>query len=349
MSYGFGIVGLGLIADIQAQALAAAAGAELVACLSRSQSKADESGRRFGCSGFSEMADFLSQDGLDVVSICTPSGAHLEPALAAIDAGKHVIIEKPLEVTRERCDQILEAAARAGVVVAGIFPSRFLEVSRLMKEAISDGRLGRVVLGDAHIKWHRTQAYYDDGGWHGTRQLDGGGALMNQSIHAIDLLQWFMGPVETVLAATAILGHAGIEVEDTAVAALRFASGALGTIEGTTAAFPGFPKRLEVYGTRGSVISVQDRLEAWTFADEMPEDEAIRKRWSGAVGGGGASDPGAIGFQGHQAQFEDLVAALDDGRPPLVDGVEATRAVEIILAIYASARTGQPAAVTTRV
>ena len=232
MGIGFGIVGLGMIADFHARALHAATGATLVACASRSAAKEQEFAARHGCAGYHDLQQFLRHPGLEVVAIATPSGAHLEPALAAIEAGKHLIVEKPLEVTGERCARLLEAAARRGVVVAGIFPSRFLEVSRLIKQAIDGGRLGRVVLGDAYIKWFRNQQYYDEGGWHGTRRLDGGGALMNQSIHAIDLLQWFMGPVERVLGASATLGHRDIEVEDTAAAVVQFANGALGTIEG---------------------------------------------------------------------------------------------------------------------
>ena len=343
MSVGFGVVGLGMIADFHARALHAAVGAQLVACASRSDARAAQFGARHGCAGYHDMAEFLRHPGLQVVSVCTPSGAHLEPALAAIDAGKHLIVEKPLEVTRERCARLLEAADRRGVTVAGIFPSRFLAVSRLIKEAIEGGRLGRIVLGDAYVKWHRTQQYYDEGGWHGTVRLDGGGALMNQSIHAIDLLQWFMGPAERVISATATLGHAGIEVEDTGAAVVQFAGGALGTIEGSTAAWPGFPQRVEVYGTAGSVASIQDRLEHWTFAAENDGDAAVRARHGHAeASAGGASNPADIGIEGHQAQFEDLVQALQHGRGPAIDGAEACKAVNIVLAIYESARTGQP-------
>ena len=343
MGIGFGIVGLGMIADFHARALHAATGATLVACASRSAAKEQEFAARHGCAGYHDLQQFLRHPGLEVVAIATPSGAHLEPALAAIEAGKHLIVEKPLEVTGERCARLLEAAARRGVVVAGIFPSRFLEVSRLIKQAIDGGRLGRVVLGDAYIKWFRNQQYYDEGGWHGTRRLDGGGALMNQSIHAIDLLQWFMGPVERVLGASATLGHRDIEVEDTAAAVVQFANGALGTIEGSTAAYPGFPKRVEIYGTAGCVASVQDRLETWTFAEERAEDAAIRTEWGQVeASGGGASNPADIGIEGHQAQFEDLVQALEGGRSPAIDGAEACKAVHLILAIYESAARGRP-------
>ena len=343
MSTGIGIVGLGMIADFHAKAIAATQAGEVVAGCSRDQAKAEQFAGTHGGSGYTDYAQFLRHPGLEIVSICTPSGTHMEPALEAIEAGKHLIIEKPLEISKARYERILEAADRQGVTVAGVFQSRFFDVSRKIKQAIDAGRLGRLVLGDAYVKWFRTQQYYDGGGWHGTWKLDGGGALMNQSIHAVDLLLWFMGPVARIQAVSATLGHTGIEVEDTAVAALTFRNGALGVIEGSTAAYPGYHKRLEVAGTEGSVVSVQDQLEAWHFAKETPEDTAIREKYGAVVAtGGGASDPANISFEGHQRQFEDLIEAIKAGRAPAVGGAEAVKSVDVILGIYESARTGQP-------
>ncbi len=345
MSYGFGIVGLGLIADFHARALQAIGGekARIAACCSRSQEKVNAFADKYGCRGYTSLKAFLEDPDLQVVSICSPSGAHLETALATAQAGKHLIVEKPLEITPERCDRIIEACQKNRVTLAGVFQSRFHAVSGIVKGAIDQGRFGRLVLGDAYVKWFRSQEYYDKGGWHGTRALDGGGALMNQSIHAIDLLQWFMGRVESVQAFTATLGHERIEVEDNAVAALRFASGALGVIEGSTAIYPGFLKRLDICGTGGSAVLEEESLKAWEFAQKRPEDERIREEHSaGTDSGGGAADPAAISFKGHQRQFEDLVEALEAGRKPLVDGVEARKSVAIIDAIYRSAREGKP-------
>ena len=179
---------------------------------------------------------------MEAVTIATPSGAHMEPAVAAAKAGKHVVVEKPLEVTLKKCDRIIEACDKAGVKLAAIFPSRFHDSSKLMKQAVDAGRFGRLTLGDAYVKWYRTQQYYDSGAWRGTWALDGGGALMNQAVHTVDLLAWLMGPVAEVQANTATLAHERIEVEDTAVATLQFANGALGIIEATTAAYPGVPQ-----------------------------------------------------------------------------------------------------------
>ena len=344
MSYGFGIIGLGLIADFHAKAIQAISGSRgtLVACCSRSPEKAKGFAEKYNCRGYADIAEFLAHPGLDIVSICSPSGAHLDTALAAAEAGKHVIAEKPLEITPERCDRIIEACDRAKVSLAGIFQSRFSEVAGLVKSTLEQGRFGTLVLGDAYVKWFRSQEYYADG-WHGTQALDGGGALINQSIHAIDLLQWFMGPVESVQAFTGTVGHKRIEVEDNAVAALRFRNGAFGVIEGSTSVYPGFLKRIEISGTKGSMVLEEETLKSWEFAESAPGDEEIRKKYgAGAQSGGGAADPAAISFQGHRRQFEEFISALDEGRPPLVDGPEAKKAVEIIQAIYTSAKKSKP-------
>ena len=343
MSYGFGIVGLGLIADFHAKAIQAISGgrSSLVACCSRSAEKAQGFSKKYGCTGYTDIDKFLAHPGLDIVSLCTPSGAHLEHSLAAARAGKHVIVEKPLEITPERCDKIIEACEKAKVSLAGIFQSRFSKVAGIVKKAVDQGRFGTLILGDAYVKWFRSQKYYDDGGWHGTQSLDGGGALINQSIHAIDLLQWFMGPVESVQAFTSTIGHKRIEVEDNAVAALRFRNGAFGVIEGSTSVYPGFLKRIEISGTKGSVILEEETLKAWDFAEGLPEGEEIREKFgAGAETGGGAADPAAISFEGHRRQFEEFITSLEQGRSPLVDGREAKKAVQIIQAIYASAKKG---------
>lgn len=344
MSCGFGIVGLGLIADFHARAIQAISGGKgrVIACRSRSREKVEVFAREYGCTGYTSLQEFLAHPGLDIVTVCTPSGAHLETALAAAQAGKHLIIEKPLEITTERCDKIISACRKNEVTLAGIFQSRFHEVAGIIKSALERGRFGKLVLGDAYVKWFRSQEYYDKGGWHGTRKLDGGGALINQSIHAIDLLQWFMGPIESVQAFTGTVGHERIEVEDNAVVALRFKNGAFGVIEGSTSIFPGFLKRIEISGTEGSVILEEESLKAWDFADELPEDDEIRHKFFAKTGtGGGAADPAAIGFQGHRRQFEDFIEALETGRKPLVDGPEARKSVQIIQTIYQSAEKGK--------
>ncbi len=338
---GFGVIGLGVISDVHAKAINDLPGCKLVAGLDAVEARAKQFGETYGCRGYTDLDAFLADEELDIVTIATPSGLHLSGALAAAKAKKHVIVEKPLEITKERCNQIIEACDANGVKLAGVFPSRYHEAPRLIKRAIEEGRFGKIVMADAQVKWFRTQAYYDSGAWRGTWKLDGGGALMNQSIHAIDLLQWFMGEVSEVFAFTGTLAHERIEVEDTAVAALRFANGAMGMIEGTTSAYPGFLKKIEILGTRGSVVLEEESIITWKFDEERPEDVAIRDRYlHGTSSGGGASDPKAIGYHGHKMLFESVVDSIRNDKPVEISGESARNAVEIIEAVYRSAHTG---------
>lgn len=340
--YGFALIGCGMIAEYHAKAIAQLPNAKLVAVSSRSADNARKVASPYGARIYTDYTELLRQQDVHVVNICTPSGAHLEPAVATAAAGKHVIVEKPLEITLERCDRIIEACRRAGVTLVTIFPSRFSDASQLLKKTVDSGRFGRFTLGDAYIKWWRPQSYYDSGGWRGTWQLDGGGALMNQSIHAIDLLQWLMGPVKSVVGFTDTLAHERIEVEDTAVAAVLFASGALGVIVGTTSAHPGMLKRIEISGTGGTVIMEEEEFRKWEFAQPAPDDEKIRAEFAHKLSsGGGASDPRAINYEYHRRQFADLLAALDRGGAPLIDGAEGRKAVEIILAVYRASQEGR--------
>lgn len=339
----FGIVGTGMIAGFHAKALSGIPEARFVACLDVDLGRAAAFAAANGCAPYSDLDRFLAHPGLDAVTICTPSGAHMEPAIAAARAGKHVIVEKPLEITSERCQAIIDECDRAGVILSGIFPSRFHESSAAIRKAVDSGRFGKVTMGNAYVKWWRDQKYYDDSAWKGTLAFDGGGALMNQSIHAVDLLLWFMGPVAEVMAYSGKLGHERIEVEDSAAAVLRFASGAIGVIQGSTAVWPGFLKRIEVSGVSGSAIMEEEDIVFWKFRDETAFDDELRARLSTrTLTGGGAADPAAIGYHGHRLQFEDFIDAARCGRKPAVDGREAKKAVDVICAVYASAASGGP-------
>lgn len=339
---GFGIIGCGMIAKFHAKAIADTAGAKLVACYNRTQPKADELSAEFGGDVYTDLDAMLARDDLDVVTICSPSGAHAEPCIAAAKAGKHVIVEKPLDVTLERCDQMIAACENAGVKLATIFPSRFHRSCQLLKKAVDDGRFGQLALGDAYVKWFRTQEYYDSGAWRGTWELDGGGALMNQAIHSVDLLLWLMGPAVDVSAHTSTIAHERIEVEDVATATVRFENGALGVIEATTAGFPGSLKKIELTGSKGTAILEEEDIIKWEFAEQNDTDEQLRKEMMGRnETGGGAGDPAAIGHHAHAALFKDFVEAIDQDKKPLIDGAEGRRSVELILAIYESAKTGR--------
>jgi predicted dehydrogenase len=284
----------------------------------------------------------LADPGVDIVTVCTPSGAHRDPAVAAAKAGKHVVVEKPLEITLARCDAIIDACRKNKVKLCTIFPSRFSPANRALKQAIDDKRFGKLTLGDAYVKWWRTQEYYDSGGWRGTWALDGGGAYMNQAIHNVDLLYWLMGDVAEVCGVTSTLAHQRIEVEDVGVAALRFKNGALGVIEATTSAYPGLLKKIEIHGTEGTAIVEQDDVLRWEFKRKSARDASLRRRFATKISGsGGASDPAAISYVGHMEQLKDFIESVKTGRKPLVDGEEGRKSVEIILAIYKSSWTGR--------
>jgi len=341
---GCAIVGCGLIARFHARALAEIPGTRLVALVSRKPANAKALAREVGveCDSYTSLGPVLSRNDVHVVIVTTPSGAHLEPALAAAAAGKHVVVEKPLEITIERCDRIIEACDRHAVKLCTIFPSRFGDANRALKVAVDAGRFGRLTLGETTCKWWRPQSYYDEGGWKGTRALDGGGALMNQAIHNVDLLLWMMGPATHVTGFTATLAHERIEVEDTAVACLRFASGALGVIQATTSVHPGYPKTIAVHGDRGSAVIEQDDVVRWDMNPETDEDRAVKQRFAQKSGAsGGSSNPAAISHIGHARQLTDFVRAIEAGKEPLVDGREGRRAVEVILGVYKSVSTGQ--------
>ncbi len=341
-SFGFGIVGAGMISNFHARAISEIKNARLLGIYSTNKIKSHQFANRHDCKCYDTLSEMLSQPEIDIVCICTPSGIHLEPAIESIKAGKHCLVEKPLEITVERCDQIIEAAYKAGVKTGVIFPSRFYRASRQLKKSIDEKRFGELVLGDAYVKWSRSAEYYQSGKWRGSWKYDGGGALMNQGIHSVDLLQWYMGSVESVQSVSANIRHKDIEVEDTIVSTIKFRNGALGTIECSTGVFPGTLKRVEIMGTSGTAILEEDHLIQWQFEQESNEDEDIRNTMQqGTISHGGASDPADISFVGHQKQIEDFIHAIETNGTPLVDCKEGRKSVEIVCSIYESARLGK--------
>lgn len=342
---GFALVGCGMIARFHARAIAEIPGARVAALVSRTPANSERLLQETGtppCPITSTLDEALKLPGVDVVVITTPSGAHLEPAVAAATAGKHVVVEKPLEITGDRCDRIIEACERNRVKLCTIFPSRFADANITLKAAVDAGKFGRLTLGEAANKWWRSQAYYDEGGWKGTQGLDGGGALMNQAIHNVDLLLWMMGDAAEVVGFTGTLAHERIEVEDTAVAAIRFRSGALGMLTATTSVHPGYPKQIAVHGDRGSAVIEQEDVLRWDFDPATPDDAAVRERFAAKVGAsGGAADPKAISHEGHRRQLADFVDAIRANRAPKVDGREGRKAVVLITSIYESSKTGR--------
>ncbi|GCE31811.1 oxidoreductase [Dictyobacter alpinus] len=342
----FGIVGCGVIGPTHAEAIRSLDSAELVAVADIVPEKAQKLADKFHVKSYNSLQEMLAAEQLDVVDVCTPSGMHGEHACQIMRAGSNVIIEKPMEIRHDRIEEILRVQKETGKKLAVISQHRFDEASLQVHKLIEEKQLGRLVLGNAVVPWWRSQKYYDSGAWRGTWELDGGGILMNQSIHSIDILQWLMGPVKSIHAYTDTLVHT-METEDVAVAVLRFANGALGTIAATTGAYPGVTTRIEVCGDKGSAVIEDDRLGYLHLASQDGEEV-------GPYGGGAkksevvkpekaatASDPAALQASTHAAQIENMIQAIQQNGTPLVDGNAARHPVEIILGIYESARTGK--------
>ena len=340
---GIGLVGSGMISEFQAKAIGDLDNAVVAGFFDMVPELAAARAEQFGRKAYGSLDELLADDAVDIVSICTPSGSPLEPSLAAAAAGKHVMVEKPVEVTTGRIDEIIAACRDNDVTLGAIFPRRFFETSRLLKAAVDAGRFGTLSLADVAIKWFRDQAYYDQGGWRGTWKLDGGGALMNQGIHGIDLIQWIMGGIETVCGQVATVAHERIEVEDVATATVRYKNGALGVIEGTTAAWPGSKIRIEISGSAGNVVMEDETIVQWEFAEPSPEDEDILEKHGPREGlsGGGAADAKAIDTEGHRLQFDDFCGAIQAGTEPYCAGIDGRAAVSVITSIYRSAREGR--------
>lgn len=337
-TWNFGIIGTGLIADFHAMAIKDIPNANLIGFSGRNADRTKPLAEKYSCTPFAGYQELLDQETIDVVTIATASGAHMTPAIAAAHAGKHVICEKPMEITLQRIDAMIDAHQKAGTQLGGIFQNRFNPAMKPLREAINSGRFGVITYAGVFVPWWRGDEYYKDS-WHGTCELDGGGALMNQSIHMVDMLCDLMGPVESVQAFTAKSGHPQIETEDTSVAALKFKGGALGIIYGTTASYPGQFKRFEITGTKGTVVYLEDSFTTWQFAEEKPEDAQIRELFGQVKDeGGGVADPGAISHKNHTENFKEFLNALQQGRDFEINPAQARKSVELILAIYESAR-----------
>lgn len=337
----FGIIGAGMIGHFHAKAIADMSGGRLHSVLDRSEERAEALAKEFGAKAYTDIYAFLADSELEIVTVGTPSGAHLDPTLAALEAGKHAIVEKPLEITLERVDRLIAAAEANEKTLAAVLNRRFHPGMKAFKKATDEGRFGTLASASASIKWFRDQAYYDSAGWRGTWALDGGGALMNQSIHTVDALIHLAGPVKSVQADTVCLAHERIEVEDHCVAILEFENGARGVIEASTCCWSkdGHPARVQLSGTNGSVFLADEAFEVWDFAEEKPEDSEIRNTlMKGQKAGLGANDPTAINTYQHQRNFEEVVQAIAEEREPTTSAAEARKPVAVITAIYESAQ-----------
>ncbi len=330
----FGIIGCGVIAPTHASALNKLDNAGLCAVADILEERAGEFAEKYGAEDYyADYRELIERDDIDAVSICTPHYLHATMAIDAARAGKHVLVEKPMAITMAEADEMIEECKAANVKLGAIFQHRFDPASQCLRKAIDEGRLGKLVMGNAYTKWYRSQEYFGDS-WRGKLAEGAGGALINQAIHMVDLLRWFMGPVDTIAGNIATLAHS-IEVEDLATASIKFKNGALGTVEASVATVPNMPERLEIYGSKGTVVIEGTRLVRWDL-----EGESLEQVQSDAY-----RDPR---FQGksyygdsHPRQIEDFVQAIAEDRSPYVDGVEGRKALEVVLGIYESARNGK--------
>lgn len=329
---GIGLVGVGMIAGVQAEAIELLPGASLVAICTRDEVRGREFAERYAATPYTDYHRFLAHPGLELVSICTPSGTHADLGIEAAAAGRHVLVEKPIEISLDRADALIKACDRYQVKLGVIFQSRFLPAVKAIREAVEGGLLGRLLLADAVVKWYREPSYYAPESWHGTLALDGGGALINQAIHTVDLLRWIAGPVELVAAFKGALRYPHLEGEDTLVSSLRFASGSLGLIEAATSAKPGFRRRLELSGERGTIILEGDSISTWAV-DGAESPPLLREQLTD-----GSASPTAISCEGHRRQIGEMVDAIRADRPPLIDGREGRKSLELVEAIYRAAR-----------
>jgi UDP-N-acetyl-2-amino-2-deoxyglucuronate dehydrogenase len=351
------LVGAGVIGTIHGAVISELADQiDLVAVVDLHPERAEKLAAEHGGTAFTSLTDALQAVDIDVVSVCTPTGRHGEIAIEALEAGKHVIIEKPAETTVAKTDEIIAAQRRAGTQVAVISQHRFDPATEVAVAAIGNGELGRLTSGIASIDWWRGQTYYDSGDWRGTWELDGGGALMNQGVHTVDLLVATLGRPVEVFAYTGTLAHERIEVEDVAVGVVRFENGALGVLHATTAAYPGLSARLQVHGDQGSIIIDNDKLTFihLTASDSSAEERAYGQPGtsinqiadfpdaSGAAEQTAGSNPGQLANDAHRRQYENFLAALAGTEALRVDLETNRQSIGIITGVYESARTGKP-------
>ncbi|MEI7904194.1 MAG: Gfo/Idh/MocA family oxidoreductase [Candidatus Firestonebacteria bacterium] len=332
--FGYGIIGAGVIGPTHAWAVKELeAKAELIAIADIEEAKAAAMAKDFaGSSVYKDYKELLKNKDIDIVSVCVPSGLHGMVVKDAAKAGKHIVCEKPIEITLPKIDEMVKACKDAKVKLACIFQRRMQPESIVLKKKIASGAFGKIVTGSAYQKFYRSPEYYKSAGWRASWELDGGGALMNQCVHGIDLITWLMGGISSVNAICETKIH-DIKVEDTSLALVRFKNGAVGVLEGTTSVYPGFSTRFEIGGEKGCVALTDSGFVAWDFKDEKEKPVLV-----GETKEGTASDNKAVKVSGHTLQIADIMDAIKENREPVCNGEEGRKAVEVILAIYKSAK-----------
>ena len=330
----FGIVGCGMISRFHAEAIRRTPGAAIAGCFDAYRPGADAFGADFGVPVFPSLEAIASDSAIDALAICTPSGLHTPQAIGAIRRGKHVVVEKPMSLTLADADALIAESDARGAKVCVISQFRFSPAVREVRKAIQSGAFGALTMAELSMKYFRSHEYYAQADWRGTWQMDGGGALMNQGIHGVDVFRFLLGPVKSVSATARTLTRM-IETEDSVVAALELANGALAAISASTCSYPGYPRRLEICGDSGSVALEEDSILKWDLPYECPLP--VGERASRVA----SSDPAAISVEGHAMQYANMVDAIRSGAPLLVDAKQGRQPLEIILGIYESSKTGK--------
>ena len=288
---------------------------------------------------YEDFEKLLADDRVDIISICLPSAMHADFACRAMRAGKHVLVEKPIDITPERAALIEQARVETGMTCGIVHQNRFSFNIAAIKRAVDEGRIGRLILGTFAVKWYRDQKYYDRGGWRGTWEMDGGGSLMNQAVHTVDLMQWLMGEAESVTSTMNICNH-NIKTEDLTASLITFKNGATATFVSTTCAYPGICTEIDLYGTEGRIEADADLLKTWKMKDDEDEEEEeeMLARYGKGNRYAAEQEPGVL--YGHRHVVEDIILAVRDGRDPEVMPMDAIRAVKIVDAVYRSAKAG---------
>jgi UDP-N-acetyl-2-amino-2-deoxyglucuronate dehydrogenase len=334
------VVGCGAIGKVHAQAITKIENAQLVAVSDLNAENSAKFAHDFGCNAYTDYREMFQKEKINIACICTPSGTRVSICEAAAEHKVHLLVEKPLDINHERLKKITGTCRSAGIKLGCVFQLRFLPVFQALKKAEREGRFGKLVIGNAGTICYRSDEYYKNGGWRGTYAQDGGGALMNQGIHNIDLLRWIMGDAKSVLAYQDHLSH-DIEVEDTIVAGIRFANGAMGTVSASTSVYYGINKKLEIFGTDGSAIIKDTEPTMWQFKQSQEQEWERLKQNLPVHQALSPTSPLVEDTWAHQQQIADMIEAVRDDREPAVSGAEGRKTVELVLAIYESARTGQ--------
>jgi len=329
---GIGIVGTGSIVNTYVKCISEIEGTKLIALCTKSSERAEAAEKLYGAPVFDDIEKMLAHPEIQLICICNESGNHGTAIKKSSLAGKHILSEKPLEVTPEKIDEIIDSCQTNNVILGCVLQNRCSEDYQIVEKNVREGKLGKLLMGNAHVNWYRNNEYYLKNPWRGTKKYDGGAAFMNQGIHTIDLLLNLMGPVKSVFGNMKTMVH-DIEGEDVGMGILNFENGAMGAITAGTALYPGYPERLEIFGEKGSVLMEGGKITQWNV-QEIRSPISVKNSQVSS----GASDPTSIGHENHKTVILDMINSIRENRSPMVDGQEARKAVEVITTLYKSSQ-----------